>query len=189
MHSQGPPSPISSPRSPPVSALVVPQPRDVLADDVRSQRLWLALQRRAWRSLAVVAASKEIETVAIANDLAKVAWWFTGRPSLVFDMRDLTLRLLDHQLREMTSHVHNADRVFVALRAATENPTTSAIARATDAAVLCVALGETGAKAALQTLEAIGRDRFIGAILVSGSTDVDIDLASWDDTASPGRGG
>jgi hypothetical protein len=165
--------------------LMVRPPRDVLADDLRTQRLWLSLQQRAWRSLAVVAASEEIGTVGVANSLAKIAWWYTGQPSIVFDMRDLSLRLLDHQLREMTSHVRAADRVFVALRGATENPTTAPIARATDAAVLCVALGKTGERDAERTLQAIGRDHFIGAILVPRNTPSEVAAMTWNEPTTP----
>src|ERR1700757_2031390 len=82
-----------------------------LADDVRSQQLWLSLQQRPWRSLAVVSAGKGIATLAVANNLAKIAWWYSGQPTCVFDMRDLSLRLLDHQLRDMGSQVGNAERV------------------------------------------------------------------------------
>jgi hypothetical protein len=164
MTSDQPPAP-----TPPKSAalVVVPPKPAPLVDDAKMQDLWLSLQKRSWRTLAVVAASKGIDTLKVANDLAKIAWWYTGQPSAVFDMRDLSLRLLEHQLREMASDLSGGERVFIALRSTAENPTTAPLARAADSAVLCVHLGRTEAKAAQKTLDAVGFDRFIGSILVS----------------------
>jgi len=152
-------------------ALVLPQKVAPLADDPKTQQLWLALQQRPWRSLAVVAASKGIGTLKVANDLAKIAWWYTGQPTCVFDMRDLSLRLLDHQLRDMGGQLKGGERVFIALRSSAENPTAVPLARAADVAVLCVRLGATDAKSAERTLEAVGRNRFIGTLLVSADDD------------------
>jgi len=164
MTSDQPPAP-----SPPkTEALVVVPPKPgPLVDDAKMQDLWLSLQKRSWRTLAVVAASKGIDTLKVANDLAKIAWWYTGQPSAVFDMRDLSLRLLEHQLREMATDLSGSERVFVALRSTAENPTTAPLARAADSAVLCVHLGHTDTKTAQKTLDTVGFDRFIGTILVS----------------------
>jgi hypothetical protein len=143
--------------APTKEALVLPQKVAPLADDPKTQQLWIALQQRSWRSLAVVAASKGIGTLKVANDLAKIAWWYTGQPTCVFDMRDLSLRLLDHQLRDMGGQLKGGERVFIALRSSGENPTAVPLARAADLAVLCVRLGATDAKSAEKTLEAVGR--------------------------------
>jgi hypothetical protein len=163
------------------------RPRDALADDVRTQQLWLSLQQRPWRSLAVVAAGQEIETIAVAHRLARVASWYTGQSSLVFDMRNVTLRLLDQQLHEMTSNVHNAHRVFLALRAVPQNPATVLIAHAADAAILCVALGKTRERDALQTLDAIGREWFIGTMLVPAGTSGEAEAPLGDDMSRQDR--
>ncbi len=135
-------------------------------DDLRLQQLWISLQQRAWRSLALVSAGEGVSTLEAANVLAKIAWAYSGEPTCVFDMRDLTLRLLEHQLRDMATQLEGGERIFIPLRSTTENPTAVPLARAADAIVLCVTLGETTAKAAARTVEAIGRERFIGTILL-----------------------
>jgi hypothetical protein len=136
-------------------------------DEVLLQKLWLGLQARPWQSLAVLAASRGVPTLEAANSLARIGWWYTGRPSCVLDMRDLSLRLLEHQIRSMGAQLQGGERVFVALRSLSENPTASPLAMAADAAVLCVQLGKTDIKSAKQTIAAIGKNRFIGSILVS----------------------
>jgi len=148
-----PDGPVSSP-----DPIVVAGPRPSrLADDVRTQHLWLALEKRRWRSLALVSASTGTPTLAAANSLANIAWWYTGVPSCVFDMRDLSLRLLEHQLRDMATQLNGGERIFIALRSTLENPTAVPLAQAADAAVLCVELGKTDMRGAQRTLDAVGR--------------------------------
>jgi hypothetical protein len=138
--------------------------------DVGLQELWLATQRRAWRSLAVVSASAGLPTIDSANKLAQLAWRYNGESTCVFDLFDVSLRIVEHQLREIHEQVLAGHRVFVALRSVAENPAALPIARATDALVLCVALGKTDVKSAQRTIGAIGRERFLGSILVGGGS-------------------
>jgi len=135
-------------------------------DDVRFQRLWLATQKREWGSLAVLSASSSIATLHIAEMLAQLAWRYRGQPSSVFDLRDLSMRLVDYQVRELHAHVEGGTRVLIALRSIFENPTAIPIAQQADAVVLCIALGETDFKGAEQTIAEVGRDRVIGAIVM-----------------------
>jgi hypothetical protein len=136
-------------------------------DDVASQLLWLATQRRVWRSLAVVGASKEVTTIPIANMLAKLAWWYRGQPSSVADFRDLSLRLVEYQLADLASQLERAPiTIVVALRSIFENPTVVPVARTVDAAVLCVQLGASKINESRKTVDAIGRDRFLGTIII-----------------------
>ena len=155
-------------RAPQTSTALVRRAPEVPAfgDDVRLQLLWLGLQQRTWRSLAVMAASEGIETLSVADTLAKIAWAYTGQPTCVFDMRDLNLRLLEHQIRDMAAQLQGGERVFVALRSMGENPTAVPLAMAADAVVLCIELGRTDIKSAQRTLAAIGREKFLGTLLV-----------------------
>jgi hypothetical protein len=149
------------------AALVVSSPeKPQVWDDVRLQRLWLATQRRQWRSLAVLAASAGVETLGIAELLAHIAWAYRGQPSCVFDLRDLGLRLADYQMREVRAQVDAGTRVLIALRSTAENPTAVPVARQADAVVLCIGIGETRFKSAERTINEVGRDRVLGSIIV-----------------------
>jgi hypothetical protein len=149
------------------STALVPQPADAIQlDDVRLQQMWIAVQRRRWRSLAILAAGAGIPTLPTANLLAKIAWAYSGQPSAVFDLRDVSLRLLEHQIQNVQLQVTNGERVFVALRSTSENPTAIALARTADAVLLCVTLGDTKTKAASDSIESVGRDRFVGCVVV-----------------------
>lgn len=135
-------------------------------DDVRLQKLWLAAEKRPWRSMAVLGASEGVETVQIAELLAQLAWRYRGQPSSVCDLRDLSMRLIDYEVRELHAQVEGGTRLVVALRSIFENPTATVIAQQTDAVLLCIALGETTLKASEETMAAVGRDRILGSIIL-----------------------
>jgi hypothetical protein len=147
-------------------ALRPEQPK--LWEDVRLQKLWLATQRRQWQSLAILAGSKSVETLPIAEMLAQIAWCYRGQPACVFDLRDLSLRLAEYQTREIHAQADAGARVLVALRSLAENPTALLVAKEADAVILCIALGETEIKSAESTIAEVGRSRVLGTILVRG---------------------
>ena len=161
---------MSSPASPREESPLVPfarGPRPGGMDDVSSQLLWLATQQRTWRSLAVVAASEGVATLEVANMFAKLAWWYRGQPSSVADFRDLPLRLVDHQLRDVAQQLDlDPVTIVIALRSIYENPTVAPVAMAVDAAILCVHMGVTKIAAARRTVETIGRQKFLGTIVI-----------------------
>jgi len=135
-------------------------------DDVRLQKLWLGLERRRWQSLAVLGASRALKTYPIAELLAQLAWRYRGQPSNVVDLRDLSMRLIDHQAEEMRSQVAAGTRLVVALRSIFENPTAAPVAQRVDGVVICIAIGQTTFRDAEDTIAAVGRERILGTIIV-----------------------
>lgn len=135
-------------------------------DDIRLQKLWLGVERREWRSLAVIGADQGVETVQLAELLAQLAWRYRGQPSSVCDLRDLSMRLVDYQVREMHAQIDGGTRLVISLRSIFENPTASLIAQQADAVVICLSLGATTFKAAEETIAAVGRDHVMGSIVM-----------------------
>lgn len=151
----------------PSTALALREPDAiVLADDVSLQKLWLATQRREWRSLAVLATNEDLDTMHVAEVLARLAWSYRGKPSCVFDLRDLSLRLVEYHQNELHAQADAGNCVVVALSCTSHNPTAIPIARSVDAVVLCIDLGVASMKAAERTIDEVGRDRVLGAIVV-----------------------
>jgi hypothetical protein len=150
------------------SALVALQPPEVanIWDDVRLQKLWLGIEKRSWRSLAVLSASKSVETIQLAELIAQLAWRYRGQPSAVCDLRELSMRLVDYQIQEMRAQVESGVRLVVSLRSIFENPTSAPVAKQTDGVLLCIALGETKLKEAEETIAAVGRELVIGSIVL-----------------------
>jgi hypothetical protein len=152
------------------SVALVPRGPDTpnVWDEVRFQKLWLSIQRRRWRSLAVIAASKSVDTLRVAELLAKLAWRYRGKPSCVFDLRDLSLRLVEYHQQEMKIQAEAGVCVLIALRPTFENPTAIPIARSADAVALCIDLGVADFESAEQTISEVGRERMVGAIVLRG---------------------
>lgn len=134
--------------------------------EVDLQNLWLALEKKkTWRVLAVVPATKQIASLDIASAIAEVAWQYRGEPTVVLDLREITMRLVDYHRKEIEEHVKKGDNVIVALSSIQQNPTTIALAKNADTSVLVVRLGETSMKAAAKTVDEIGHDKFAGTII------------------------
>jgi hypothetical protein len=138
-------------------------------NDVQLQKLWIALQRKAWRVLAVVPATREISSLAAANVLAEVAWRYRGEPTNVLDLRDVGLRLVDYQTKEITAQIEQGNAVIMALSSVAQGAAAISLARFADAAVLLVRYGETSVEAAEQSIAEIGAEKFCGTLVVKPS--------------------
>lgn len=155
-----------SPPSAAHTALLAPEFTNNILDDVRLQKLWLGIDRREWRSLSVLGASRLVETIQLAELLAQLAWRYRGQPSAVYDLRDLSMRLTDYHVQELRAQVAAGIRLVVSLRSVFENPTSARLAKQTDGVLVCIALGETKVAEAEETIAAVGRDRVIGSIIL-----------------------
>jgi hypothetical protein len=142
---------------------------DASPEDARLQKLWIAADRRKWRSLAIVPATRDLPSLDVANALAEIAWLYSGEPTVVVDLRDTGLRMVDYGLKQVEGHTKGGERVLVALSAVGQNPASIPLAAAADLVVLLVRLGETSFAAAERTIEEIGRVKFLGTLLVAKS--------------------
>ena len=134
-------------------------------DDLRLQKLWIGAERKEWRSLAVLGASEHVDTLVVAELFARLAWRYRGEPSAVRDLRDLGMRLVDYQVNEMRDLIAAGNRLVIALRSISENPTAALVAREADGVALCISLGETDFRRAEETIAAVGRERVVGAVV------------------------
>jgi len=144
-----------------------------LWNDPSWQRIWLAIQGKEWRSLAIVPASSGLGTLDVAQALVDVGWQHRGLPIGLADLRNVTLPYIDSVIDEVRSHVFSGERVLIALRSISENPATVPIAQAADRALLCVGLGATRIAVAEESIEQIGHPRFLGTIIVRGRIEDD----------------
>ena len=110
-------------------------------------------------------ATRQIESLDIASAIAEVAWQYRGEPTVVLDLREITMRLVDYHRKEIDEHVQKGENVIVALASIQQNPTTIALAKNADTSVLVVRLGETSMKSAVKTVDEIGHDKFAGTII------------------------
>jgi hypothetical protein len=132
------------------------------------QRLWLALQHQEWKSFAVVAAAAGAPAdfpLRIAVTLARTGMMHLGTPIQVADGTRIPLTGLATFLEEMERCVTNGDKILLALAPPQENPTTSALARSADFALLCIMLEKMKSGEARKTLDQIGTAKFVGSAI------------------------
>ena len=135
------------------------------------QRLWITLQKRTWQALGIIGASSGMKSTPMetASILADVGWQHLGKPIQTMDLRETPLNLVETRLGELRKIVERGDRVFVVLSPIMDNPSTVAIAPHVDALVLCLVLGITPLKDAEKTVEEIGRERFLGSVVLKNA--------------------
>jgi hypothetical protein len=143
-------------------------PARELWNDPSWQRIWLAIQGKEWRSLAIVPAGQGLGTLDVAQALVDVGWQHRGLPIGLADLRNVTLPYIDSVIDEVRAHVFAGERVLIALRSVFENPATVPIAQAADRALLCVELGTSRIDRAKESIDQIGHERFVGSVIVRG---------------------
>ena len=138
-------------------------------NDPRWQKIWLSIQGKDWRSLAIVPANRGFSTLEVARALVDVGWQHRGLPIGLADLRNVTLPYIDAVVDEVRAHVYRGERVLIALRSVFESPAALAIAQSADSALLCVSLGDTKIANAEETIQQVGQPRFLGSIIVGSN--------------------
>lgn len=136
-----------------------------------AQQLWFMLAKRRWTSLALVPADEGVSTAALAASLAEV-----GRQLNEGAVTALQLPRLDYITASGIANAISAAgrgegvpedlQVIIAIPPVISQPLAVAVAQAADAAVLCVQLGRTRLSAARRTMELVGRELWVGSILL-----------------------
>ncbi len=152
----------ASPRAPATAADVVVGPIDTVA----WERLWLAMQRRPWRSLAVISTGKGALMLGAARALAEVGSCHLGVPVVAVDATTITLATLEARMSAWIEPRESSRRIVLALGPVLENPSSLALAQAADAAILCLTLGVNSISEAERTIEQVGRGRLLGSVIL-----------------------
>jgi hypothetical protein len=134
------------------------------------QRVWLAVRQHAWTSLALVPSHRGIDVVKLAESLAATGRVRGDRSVTVVDATGVQMAGVTELIESITEAVNRQEWVIVPVDAITENPSAIAVVQAASAALLAVRLGESLLASAQGTLDALGRDRFLGSVLVDESS-------------------
>jgi hypothetical protein len=133
------------------------------------EHLWFSLlSRGVWSSLAIVPASSDIDTLAVARSLASVGHAYLERPVLVVDATRVVPGEVTARLRANYERVTSGARVLVATGSPTERAACVPMVRGVDAAVLVVRPGTTALAEARRIMDVVGgASRFLGAITLT----------------------
>lgn len=136
--------------------------------DAEWQRLWLAVEARPWRTLALIPAAHGAAldfTLFIAITLSRTGMVHLGSPVQVADATEVPLSQLTAFLSEVRRSTSDGARLLVALPPADKSAISVSIAQSSDAALLCVLLERMTSAEAKRTLRLVGPSRFIGSAI------------------------
>ncbi len=139
---------------------------DVYTQDPSWQRLWICLEPQNWRSLVLVPAGRD-SSIDVVNGLAGVAWQQRGGRVIVADLRTISLPALGNARMALRKRIEDGDRILIAISALDVNPTSTAIAREADRAVVCVFAGRAERAQVRSIVRELGPQRCLGSILVT----------------------
>ena len=131
------------------------------------QRLWFATLRKDWSSLVVLPAHPGGAATNVARALAQVAAVHKDAPIKLISGEGADLQNASRLIIDMTTHVAAGGLVIVVLDSVISNPAGIPVALASDAALLCVHLGETDTESAEKSIRLLGEARFDGAVTIS----------------------
>jgi hypothetical protein len=139
------------------------------------QRLWLSIQARPWRALAIVPAGAGAPpdfTLRVAMTLARTGMVHLGSPVQVADATKVPLAYLTQFIEDVRLCTTQGDRILLALAPINENPVTLSIAQAADSALLCVLLNHMPSAQAKKTVAQVGFNRFAGSVIFHSADEV-----------------
>jgi hypothetical protein len=134
--------------------------------DSEWQRIWFAVRSQTWTSLALIPSNPGIDAARIAESLAAMGRVHGERPVTLINATGVEIGNVQAVMAAIGDSVARGDRVIVAVGAISEQPSTVAIAQAASAALLVVRLGESLLDVAQSSLLAVGRDRFLGSVVL-----------------------
>jgi hypothetical protein len=130
------------------------------------QRLWFALERKAWSFLTLVPAHPGAPALEAAQSLLEAGSPYPEPPLRLVDATGIEAAGAPPLVKEVRGRIAQGERVIVVIDSLVTHPASLPLALAADVAVLCVALGESDFGSAQKTLDLVGRERFAGSVIL-----------------------
>jgi hypothetical protein len=132
------------------------------------QQVWLATQVRPWTSMCILPGSpiKTDLVFRVAHALRQIGVEHLKQPLTVLDHRGVALRDVEQRIEGVTKLRAAGSKVLVVLDAVDRNTVSARYSSVVDAALLVVILGSGEIGAARKTVEAFGRERFLGTLVL-----------------------
>ena len=133
------------------------------------QRIWFSMRQHTWTSLAVVPSHAGINVVKVAEMLVATGRLQGERPVDLVNATGVQLGNVQEVIESLTAAANRGVSAIVAIDPSPENPSAVAIVQACSVALLVVRLGESLIASAQTSLDLVGRNRFIGSIVVDSA--------------------
>lgn len=125
---------------------------------------WFSLLQARWTSLVLVPAEPGLSTVEVARALAEVGRQYQFEPIQVIDAGEVASGTLQGVLGTIEQFNGSVARLLIAVSSPLSHDAAIPAARAADAAVLVVDVGQTPIATARRTIDCVGASHFLGAI-------------------------
>jgi hypothetical protein len=145
------------------------------ARDLEIEGLWFRLARMQWRTLVLVPADEAASAVEVTAALADVGRRLRVGPvtflllsgPMEFAAAGKIVRAVGGRRGPAgTDEEHKEGRLLIAIPPVVTEPLGLAVTEVADAIVLCVERGASRLRFAERTVELVGRDRIIGAVML-----------------------
>jgi hypothetical protein len=140
------------------------------ATDEDWQRIWLSAREKDWSSLVLVPNDAGVDAVPLAEALARTGRIHAQVAVKVIDGTGVELAHVQQLIETIAAVTARGERAIVPVDPVSDNPAAIAILRAASAALLLLTFGESLITGAQTTIDAIGRERIIGSVLVRPKT-------------------
>jgi hypothetical protein len=130
------------------------------------QRVWFAAGQRDWSSLVLVPTDAGADVVRVAENLVTTGQIHAERPVSVVNATGVPLEGVQQIIDSIATIAARDERAIVPVDPIADNPASIAILRACSAAILVVRLGDSLLSVAENTTEIVGRERFLGSVVV-----------------------
>ena len=134
------------------------------------QRIWFALRQHDWSSIAIVPSHEGVDVATVADTLCEMGRVEGDRPVTIVSALGVQLSDVSQVIDDVASATSRRQLVLVPVDPLADNPTTIGVLRATSAALLVVRLGESELSTTREVVEAIGRERVIGSIVLEANS-------------------
>jgi hypothetical protein len=143
--------------------------------DLEIEGLWFKLARIPWRTLVLVPADEGASAVEVAAALADVGRRLRAAPvtflllssPMDYAAAGKIVQAVGGRRDAASPEERQADgRLLIAIPPVVTEPLGLAVTEVADAVVLCIEKGESRMRVAERTIELVGRERVIGALMI-----------------------
>lgn len=133
-------------------------------------RMWLVTQGKPWRTLGLIPVAPAISRTFVLEAAVNLARAGMAQLGAQVHVADATSVSFENSLefKAQLRATQEDGRVIVAFAPPSESGLTVTLARALDAALLCVVLGQARSAEAKEVVDSIGASLFLGAVTFGG---------------------
>jgi hypothetical protein len=143
--------------------------------DLAIEGLWFKLARMPWRTLVLVPGDERASAVEVAAALADVGRRLRSGPvtflllsgPMDYAAAGKIVQAVGERQDDAVHEKHKGEgRLLIAIPPVVVEPLGLAVTEVADAVVLCVSRGKSLLREAERTIELVGRDRIVGALIL-----------------------